>query len=242
MDNINKKYPGYTYYSATKFIEHNADSLRKNKSWNSWEVEVKDNDILYFLDDDFNPPMPLKSPGNIDSCYTLKAELNGKFVQIPAWRLFDSYQQSEFEFTNEYDTLSRTVKYLGGAWKVKSLNVHLKRYWFDVILLLLSPAEEQIRANWEIKKLDIQMNMVIDAYKSQIMSHYANIRRANTRVETIRIKEEKVYRKTSSRFTWGEGTQDRDIYDVTAEYLEKTYYKDMLLKERVYSESWVESE
>lgn len=237
---MNNKYSGYTYSSATKFIEYNADSLRKLKSWDSWEVELKDNDILYFLDDDFNLPEPLKSPGNINDCYTFKAELNGKFVQIPAWRLFDSYQQSEFEFTNEYDALSRTTKYLGGAWKVKCLNVHLKRYWFDVILLLLSPAEEHIRANWEIKKLDIQMNIEIDAYKSQIMSHYANIRRANTRVETVKIKEEEVYRRTSSRFTWGEGYQERDIYDVTAEYLERTYYKGMLLKERTYSKSWSE--
>jgi hypothetical protein len=204
-------------------------------------VEVNDGDLLCFLDEEFSLPKPCKTPGAPGNSYTYSAELNGKPVQIPAWRLFSAYTEKEFSFTNEYDSLSRSTQFLGGAWRVKCLNVPLARYWFDVTLLILTPATEMERGQWEMRKLSKQMQLEIDAYRNQITNHYANIRSSNTKVETTKISENEEFIETSHHFTWGEGYQERDVYKVTAEYLEKTYYKGLLVGERRYTKEWITS-
>ncbi len=239
---MKESYPGYSYYSASSFVELNKDSLKKHKSWDNWKIEVNDGDVLYFLDNEFNMPKPCKTPGSRSNTYTYRAELNDKTVQIPAWRLYSSYEQKEFSFTNEYDSLSRSIQFLGGAWKVKCLNVHVAGYWFDVTLLILSPADERTRAKWEMRKLSIQMQIEIEAYRGQITQHYANIQRAFTKVETIEVSEKEEFVNTTSHFTWGEGYQERDLYKVTTVYLEKTYFKGLLLNERQYSKEWFRSD
>ena len=230
------KYTGYSYWSATTFIEHNEKSLRQQRSWDSWKVEVKDGDKICFLDDDFNMPIPLKTAGSPRSIYTFKAELNGEIVQIPAWRLFDSYQQEKFVFPNEYDALSQAIMFLGQAWNVKCKWV--KYDFLSLCLLILSPAEEHVRAAWEKQKMYIQRDMEINAYKEQIYAAYDNAIRANTKVETKEIGRKRECLGTSSRFTWGEGYQEYDIYKDTVEYLEREYFKGLLLNERRYTKDY----
>lgn len=227
------KYTGYSYCSASTFIEHNEKSLRQERSWDSWKVEVKDGDRICFLDDDFNMPIPLKTAGSPRYIHTFKAELNGEIVQIPAWRLFDSYQQEKFVFPNEYDALSQAKMFLGQAWNVKCKWV--KYDFLRLCLLILSPAEEHVRAAWEKQKMYIQRDIEINAYKEQIYEAYDKAIRANTKVETMKIGKTTEFLGTSSRFTWGEGYQEFDNYKDTVEYLEREYFKGLLLKETRYT-------
>lgn len=63
------------------------------------------------------------------------------------------------------------------------------------------------------------------------MTRYEKERLDNTRIELIEL-ESKEHHCTTSRFTWGEGYQEKDTYEVTTKYLERTYYKDSLLSEK----------
>lgn len=233
-------YSGYSYLSATDFIEQNKELLKKHISWDSWEVDVKDDDKLCFLDDDFALPKAMETLGAPRSTYTFKAELNDTIVQIPAWRLFDSYEQKEFVFPNEYDALFQAKKFLGQAWRIKCIRV-FSRYCFGISLLLLSPAEEQVRAMWEKKKMCIQRDMEIDAYKEQIYTAYNNAMRANTKIEEKVVCMKTEFIGSGSRFTWGEGYQEYDTYKDTVEYLEREYFKGLLLNERRYTKEYLHS-
>ena len=226
-------YHGYNCFSASKFIEHNSESLKREKSRDVWDFQINDGCVLYFLDDDFNCPEPLNNkPGLIGYTYTFKAKLNGSIVNVPAWKLYSSYNQIKYSFTNIYADLTRSTHYLGGAWNVTCHVVNSERG--KLTLLLLSPADEQERAKWEIEKMERQRDIEIDAYRREITQHYDNQLHANTKIETIVLKRQEEFDHASSRVTWGEGYQYIDWYKVTTNYIERTYFKGLLLKERQY--------
>ncbi len=231
------------YCSATKFIEDNEQLLKRHESSINMSLDVKDGDVLQFLDDDFNVPtlFQVNKGQSKSSSYTIIAYCNDVKIQIPVCCLFDG-EKEDITLTNEYDALCRTKLFLGGAWKAKRVKVKPKDWSFNVEVLRLTPASDTDRLKWELKKHEIQMNIEIDVSISQIKSRYNRMRQANTKKEIIKLRSRAEFQHTSSRFSWGEGYQEKDVYKVTTEYVERTYYKDLLLSEERYTKDYIETD
>ena len=236
------------YCSASKFIEDNKQLLASQESCINMSIDVEDGDIILFLDDNFTLPSSYQvNNGRLkSSSYTVTGYCKNVPVTLPACCIYEDDNINELSFTNEYDALCRVKKFFGRAWKVRRAKVTPKDWVLNVELLFLSPVADTDTAQWELAKHKIQMNIEIDICRTEIMSRYEQEvklrrkqiedryeeeRKANTRIELIEL-ESNEYHHTTSRFTWGEGYQEKDIYEVTTKYLERTYYKDSLLSER----------
>ena len=236
------------YCSASKFIEENKQLLARQDSYINMTIDVEDGDTILFLDDDFSVPSPYQvNTGRLkSSSYTIIGYCKNLPVKLPACCIYEDDNINELSITNEYDALCRVKKFFGRAWKVRRAKVTPKDWGLNVELLFLSPVADTDRAQWELEKHKIQMNIEIDICRAEIMSRYEQEvklqrkqiedrydveRIANTRIELIELESNESHH-TTSRFTWGEGYQEKDIYEVTTKYLERTYYKDSLLSER----------
>lgn len=108
---MNRQYGCYSYFSASKFIEINADSLKDMKSCGNEYTEIEDGSVICFLDDEFNLPMLFHNPEALKSSYMLKAYYNGSIIQVPAWSLLNNIQSNDFCFENEYLALTRALTF-----------------------------------------------------------------------------------------------------------------------------------
>lgn len=245
---MERLYYDNTYRSASQFIEDNKTILQRQESGINMPIDVKDGDTILFLDDAFNIPAPhqVNSSSLKSTSYTITVYSNNKPVKLPVCCLYEDNNFNQISFTNEYDALCRVINYFGRAWKVKHTRVIPKGWVLNIDILLLTPVDDNYVAQWEMTKHKIQMNIEIDICRAEIMARYEKEvqssrkqieeryekeRLDNTRIELIEL-ESKEHHCTTSRFTWGEGYQEKDTYEVTTKYLERTYYKDSLLSEK----------
>lgn len=196
-------------------------------------TSIKDGDTLCFFSkeyaivQDYNPPSIL--------CRVENGQEN-KNLFCPLNLLYFEYAGDELKPSSLVDDINRIDKMLGRCWvahkkilKQKKRGLYGLDYQADITVYILSETDASTISKWIYQEdqimMDIEINMITRSHRLRA--------EANTTSKETLLSTDEGPRRTSSRFTWGEGYDEWDVWDVTERWQKDTYYKGILVSSEI---------